>query len=229
MSEQSAAVSAQAQPPKPIYGSQPVGDPILDAAANCVARKGFDNTSLEEVAQEAGVSRTTLYRRFGNRESLFSAVLLARSEPFRVWSNGILSGPGSLAERLETVLVHMILELQRVGWLDRSLQSGISPLSKRLLKITPRRNIDSGLGLAIRTSLQSRLPDGSPISIEEAMDWLMDQMIGFASLPQWNEDDLRLRVRFFVVPLLIGGHSGNSSSDRFTALEAKLDRILARL
>lgn len=123
-----------AVPPLPAPGAKPFGDPVLDAAALCVQRKGFDNTSLEEVAAEASVSRTTLYRRFGNRENLFKALLHERSSPFRSWSRQVLMGPGALEERLETVLVHAILEMQRVGWLDRTIGGGISSASTRLIK-----------------------------------------------------------------------------------------------
>ncbi|MGI9282211.1 MAG: TetR/AcrR family transcriptional regulator [Endozoicomonas sp.] len=48
---------------------------ILDAAMRCYERNGIDKTNIDEVAREAGVSRTTFYRYAKNREDLFNQVL----------------------------------------------------------------------------------------------------------------------------------------------------------
>ncbi|WP_242124124.1 TetR/AcrR family transcriptional regulator [Sphingobium sp. Sx8-8] len=217
-----------AVPPKPIYGAQPVGDPLLDAAAVCVNRKGFDNTSLEEVAAEAGVSRTTLYRRFGNRESLFAALLYARSEPFRQWSRSILTGPGSVADRLETVIVHAILEMQRVGWLDESFRAGVSPLAARLMKGTYKQSREDGLALLVNTLVAARPEWARSIVGDEVLDWVMEQMIDFAATRNWEEEDLRRRVRFFVIPALVGNCLQDSISTRLDAIENKIDRLIGK-
>jgi AcrR family transcriptional regulator len=48
---------------------------ILDAAEVVFARQGFDSTSLQEVGQTAGVSRSTPSYFFGNKSDLYEAVL----------------------------------------------------------------------------------------------------------------------------------------------------------
>ena len=48
---------------------------ILDAALVEFDRHGFRKVALEDVARRAGVSRTTVYRRFANRDELVSAVM----------------------------------------------------------------------------------------------------------------------------------------------------------
>ena len=40
-------------------------DPFLDAAAKCFARHGLKRTSVQDVARELGVDRTTVYRQVG--------------------------------------------------------------------------------------------------------------------------------------------------------------------
>ena len=47
---------------------------ILDAFARCVARQGLDATSLENVADEAGVKRSILRHYIGNRDDLIHAL-----------------------------------------------------------------------------------------------------------------------------------------------------------
>jgi len=48
---------------------------ILDAARACVLASGVHNTTLNDVARRAGVSRMTLYRRYADIGSLVSEVL----------------------------------------------------------------------------------------------------------------------------------------------------------
>lgn len=48
---------------------------ILDATLELLAEQGFDGLSIEGVADRAGVGKTTIYRRWENKEALVSAAL----------------------------------------------------------------------------------------------------------------------------------------------------------
>jgi AcrR family transcriptional regulator len=52
-------------------------DPYLDAAAKCFARHGIKRASVQDVARELGVNRTTVYRQIGNVDDMVR-LLLAR-------------------------------------------------------------------------------------------------------------------------------------------------------
>ncbi|TQM11197.1 TetR/AcrR family transcriptional regulator [Pseudonocardia kunmingensis] len=52
---------------------------ILDVAARCFARTGYDDTSMQAIADEAGLARTALYNYFRTRTDLARAVLLETS------------------------------------------------------------------------------------------------------------------------------------------------------
>jgi AcrR family transcriptional regulator len=47
---------------------------ILEAGALCLARLGQDRTSIQVIADAAGLNRTTIYRYFGDRNRLFNAI-----------------------------------------------------------------------------------------------------------------------------------------------------------
>lgn len=49
---------------------------ILTAAADLIAHYGYDKTSVEEIAREAGVSKGAIYLHFKSKEALFEALLL---------------------------------------------------------------------------------------------------------------------------------------------------------
>ena len=56
-------------------GADRVTQGILDAALVEFERHGFRRVALDDVAKRAGVSRTTIYRRFANRDELVAAVV----------------------------------------------------------------------------------------------------------------------------------------------------------
>jgi AcrR family transcriptional regulator len=61
--------------PAPRWQRRPEHRPeeILDAALRVFAQRGLHQTSLEEVAKEAGISKGTIYLYFKNKEELFVA------------------------------------------------------------------------------------------------------------------------------------------------------------
>jgi AcrR family transcriptional regulator len=54
---------------------------LIDAAAEVIGERGWDRTSLEEVARRAHMTRGAIYGNFANREELFVAVVQARWKP----------------------------------------------------------------------------------------------------------------------------------------------------
>ena len=56
------------------------GAVILDTARQMFLERGYDATSLDDVAAASGVSKTTVYNNFEDKEGLFSAVVLSVTE-----------------------------------------------------------------------------------------------------------------------------------------------------
>ena len=53
---------------------------ILDAANDLITHYGYDKTTVDEIAREAGVSKGAVYLHFKGKEALFEALLLRESE-----------------------------------------------------------------------------------------------------------------------------------------------------
>lgn len=67
---------------------------ILDAAKRLFVSMGYASTSMEAVAAEAGVSKLTVYSHFNDKETLFSAAVIAKCEEqvpqlFFEWPDGV--------------------------------------------------------------------------------------------------------------------------------------------
>ena len=55
----------------------PALDPVLDAAARCLARHGISKTTLSDIAREMGVAPSTVYRKVGSVDNA-TMLLFAR-------------------------------------------------------------------------------------------------------------------------------------------------------
>jgi AcrR family transcriptional regulator len=58
-----------------LLGREARREAILEAAATAFAAEGFSATSMEDVAEHAGVTKLILYRHFAGKEELYRAVL----------------------------------------------------------------------------------------------------------------------------------------------------------
>jgi AcrR family transcriptional regulator len=54
---------------------------LLEAAAIVIREKGYEGTTLADVAERAGMTRGAIYGNFRNRDELFLAVIAQRWEP----------------------------------------------------------------------------------------------------------------------------------------------------
>ncbi|MGD8914402.1 MAG: TetR/AcrR family transcriptional regulator [Candidatus Thiodiazotropha sp.] len=58
--------------------SEAKAEAIMDAAAKLFLSQGFQGTSMDAVAKQAGVSKQTVYSHYANKEELFKAVITAK-------------------------------------------------------------------------------------------------------------------------------------------------------
>jgi TetR/AcrR family transcriptional repressor of mexJK operon len=56
---------------------------ILEAAGTCFLRSGFAHTSMDAIAEQAGVSKLTVYSHFRNKDLLFKAMIAAKCSEHR--------------------------------------------------------------------------------------------------------------------------------------------------
>jgi len=69
------SVLADHTPGRAVGGSGPKGEAIARAALRLFLRDGYERTSVDAIAAEAGVSKRTIYNRYGDKENLFLSVL----------------------------------------------------------------------------------------------------------------------------------------------------------
>ena len=77
---------------------------ILKAAVDLISERGFERTTVDEIASRANVGKGTIYLYFENKEKIFIAILENGIQVMIRKLEQILSEPGDFDERLRTLL-----------------------------------------------------------------------------------------------------------------------------
>lgn len=145
----------------PDAGADDLDTRILDAALAEFETYGLRRVSVEDVAKRAGVARTTIYRRFTNKEQLLQAVILRECRRFLT---AIAEATENLASPEDAVVEGFVVGL-------RSART--HPLMTRVLQsepeaFLPQLSMNGGaVMLAARDILADRLRRARPGAAED--------------------------------------------------------------
>ncbi|PBC53119.1 TetR family transcriptional regulator [Rhodococcus sp. ACS1] len=81
---------------------------ILKAAESMFQRYGLSKTTMDDIAKEAGVSRPTVYRYFGDRDTLITALIEVRSRRLFDKARAFLRSRETFAEQIVDGLVFLV-------------------------------------------------------------------------------------------------------------------------
>lgn len=85
---------------------------LLDAALEMFYQHGVTNTSLQAIAEQAGVTRGALYWHFKNKEDLFDALFEQHFEPFLQQIDRVMTLEGNAWENLCQTLREVFLAIE---------------------------------------------------------------------------------------------------------------------
>ena len=89
----------------------PAGEKILATAGVLFYERGIRGVGVDLIADEAGVTKKTLYDRFGSKDALVAAYLTRRHERWAAWFGERLAARGAAGARPGTGRVLAALEL----------------------------------------------------------------------------------------------------------------------
>ena len=88
-------------------------DRVLDAAKRCCERWGLDKVTIDDIANDSGVSRATLYRLFpGGKDVLFEALRVRELDEFFTVLRAEVEGAGSFEDLIVRTVVSATRELR---------------------------------------------------------------------------------------------------------------------
>jgi AcrR family transcriptional regulator len=86
---------------------------VFDSAEHLFAQKGFEDTTMQEIAAEAGISLKTLYATVPGKTELYDEVLAVRGQQFVEETSRGLEGGGSALQALSRgvrAYVHFLVD-----------------------------------------------------------------------------------------------------------------------
>jgi AcrR family transcriptional regulator len=79
-------------------------DDFLNAAEKLYADRGYFQTSMEDVAQEAEYATGTIYRYFASKEELYHKLLIRKGNAYFEMIHGILVGKNTSLDKLRAII-----------------------------------------------------------------------------------------------------------------------------
>jgi AcrR family transcriptional regulator len=185
--------------------ADPTTEAILDAAVVEFERHGFRRVALDDVARRAQVSRTTIYRRFSNKDELVAAVIERENVMLFADIASELKQAGPQSNYYVEAFTLSILKFRRHRVLDRM----ITDEPGFVLQLAAAHH-----GAAIQRmadALRIIFPQGLADRIgEQAVNELADTILRYAAMvlllpsaqPLDTADDIRAFARQHFLPSL---------------------------
>jgi AcrR family transcriptional regulator len=158
-----------------IVGWPPAGDGtdesrsgrILDAARAEFGRRGFEATTMRDVAAAAGVSAKAVYRVVESKDALLLAIIGSYAESTTAGWNAVLASAGTPLEKLDALLWLDINVFDRFG--EESKVQSVS------LQVAPPTSPDLGLSFPSQLRMTRKLlTDGEGMGELRTLDGSID-------------------------------------------------------
>ncbi|MGD0677498.1 MAG: TetR/AcrR family transcriptional regulator [Polyangiaceae bacterium] len=119
-------------------------DEILDVATHLFAERGYEGTSMNDVAERVGMRKASLFYHFATKDSLYESVLERLIQRLATALSAAYDGSGSFGERLEaaadvlaTVLAQRpfaarLLMREAIDWGPTVRGGAVGPLMRAL-------------------------------------------------------------------------------------------------
>ena len=182
---------------------------VLDAAERAFGRMGFERTTIDDIADEAGVSRSLVYRHFGSRDEILTGVIGRITDALTADLAQRLDDAHSLGDYIEDAMVHVVVMVRSDPSLVSVFSDGGRAAAGRVVGTTD--DIKERARRFARSILESAGPERAgqlrpEVELDAAVDHLV--LVGLALIQGFGpvSDDpelLRSYLTTFVVPSLV--------------------------
>ena len=171
--------NAEAKEPKRERGKLRVAA-LLNAGGELFAEKGYDATTMTEIAQRAGASIGSLYQFFPSKEALAEALFLRYAARVVDKFDDILqSAPQLNAAQLADLIVDMKLDMHSHRDTAIALSESIAAIVERR---KPMRDVTRARIAAILQAMKTDLPDGQATVSAAAIQQVMKSVPTLATM-----------------------------------------------
>ena len=117
---------------------------IIEAAIRCFSATGYHKTTMDDIAEEVGLSKGSLYRYFKNKKQLFLEILDYYAEP---WEDQVEEALGNTATASEKIRLMIMMSA------ELTLQAEMQELARITLDFYSVMRFDQEVNEALRATI----------------------------------------------------------------------------
>jgi AcrR family transcriptional regulator len=180
---------------------------LLNAAEECFERYGLRRTTIDDVAREAKVSRSTVYRYFDGRGDLIVAAYLRESEAVNEKVKALMRQPGPFTDRVVKAIIRSINAVRSGKYLPLMLTPEGALLASKA--VTASSAFYESSKATMEPFLEEAKAAGevrADIALDDFTEWTLRIIFSFAMLDGPTKRDaksLRRLIDSFLVPALV--------------------------
>ncbi len=154
---------------------------LVDAAEICFERHGLRRTTIDDVAREAMVSRSTVYRYFDGRGDLIVAAHLRENQAVNEKVKSLMSRPGSFADRFLEATMRSIYAIRSGKYLPLMLSPEGALLASKA--ITASKAFYESARATMEPFFERAKADGelrADLDLDDLIEWNVRVIFSFA-------------------------------------------------
>lgn len=181
---------------------------ILDAAVACFAEDGIRQSNMVDIAERAGVGRSTLYRHFPKLEDIVVQVLIRDLEELVIRTADLSASCNDIEDVVVESYVFILRELPQRPVLNLLFRQDAELIHHLSLEAEAFNELGARFSAPTYEMAKkaNRLREG--VTLEEFVEWATRMLISLASMPYAHQKDgIRTRqyLRRFLLPSLLTG------------------------
>jgi AcrR family transcriptional regulator len=183
---------------------------------------------MDDFAAESGISRASLYRRFGSSEGIFQTLLQQQALPYIESSSRSAANARNLAERIEMNTVAAVMEVPEYPALKLFFEQVTSDNQLAIIRPVYQQLVKKSLIPQLEAARHAgeMRPE---LDLDEVAEWLLRSFILLVIDGPWEETRLRQHIRQFVLPVIVVDPRGDDTDSKLLLLETKLSTMAAQL
>jgi AcrR family transcriptional regulator len=178
---------------------------IREAAMRVVARKGYDHVTVQDIADEAGIAKGTVYLYFRSRDDVLEKTMSISFEDFHALIRDAISGGVTFRERIERVVKAQLDYFEQQQEFFRLYLAMAEPLGERRLRkhTSYRTHVAQLVSMVEEAAAKGEVRDCPPERIAIALASVIRD-VGLQRLTEKNKRPLAADVEF-VRDFICGG------------------------
>ena len=152
---------------------------ILKAASACFSKYGYEKTTLDEIGQQVGLTKTSLYYYYENKETIFSNVIYLEMDEYLSKLHTKLEATHNCREKILTYLREKILYMQKLlnlHSLTIETLSNVQPFFFELFQNVKQKEVDFINDILVSCQQEGILKDCNTKRVSQSILNILDAM-----------------------------------------------------